>query len=234
MQTDDTIGLGDGPFDELEDKELKNAGLLAKPKGYLSTANPLMFNGGIVSIANDGKVALKQKGQGLKLETIDPKSVTAIGDYVRQRARGAYIATVCQPEASFDLSTAAQHQHPGQEEIAALNRRLEWQKRSIRLEHYPVTDQLKRWNAREDTSFCLHNLHKGGFAIRAGIFETFAAGETRRWSWNARLIGKDLVVYDTLPRPDVTPTPRMQDALRMHKRHLLADPNNRNTTAAGL
>ena len=27
--------------------------------------------------------------------------------YVEQRARGAYIASICQPEASFDLSVAA-------------------------------------------------------------------------------------------------------------------------------
>jgi hypothetical protein len=46
---------------------------------------------------------------------------------LEQRARGAYIATVCQPEASFDLSTAAQHQNPGLEEVKALNKRLQWQ-----------------------------------------------------------------------------------------------------------
>ena len=33
--------------------------------------------------------------------------------YVAQRARGAYVASVCQPEASFDLSSAAQHTNPG-------------------------------------------------------------------------------------------------------------------------
>ncbi|TIC89479.1 hypothetical protein CH35J_012864 [Colletotrichum higginsianum] len=131
MQTEDTIGLGDSAFDELEDDELKNAALLAKPKGYLSAANPLLFNGGIVSMGNDGRVTPRQKGQGLKLETIDPKSVTAASEYVKQQARGAYIATVCQPEASFNLPTAAEHQQPSLEEMAPLHRRLTWQKRSI-------------------------------------------------------------------------------------------------------
>ena len=46
---------------------------------------------------------------------------------MEQRARGAYIATVCQPEAAFDLSTAAQYQEPGRDEIRALNTRLKWQ-----------------------------------------------------------------------------------------------------------
>ncbi|TKW54417.1 hypothetical protein CTA1_12861 [Colletotrichum tanaceti] len=80
---------------------------MAKPKEYLSTANALMFNGGIVTIDNDGKVSLRQKGQGKKIELVNADSETAVSDYVKQRAQGAYIASVCQPEAAFDLSTAA-------------------------------------------------------------------------------------------------------------------------------
>ena len=44
--------------------------------------------------------------------------------YLEQRARGAYIASICQPEASFDLSVAAQAHHPTEEDINALNVRL--------------------------------------------------------------------------------------------------------------
>lgn len=47
-------------------------------------------------------VVLKQKGQGLKIELIDAKSPTAHHVYVKQRAKEAYIASVCQYEASFD------------------------------------------------------------------------------------------------------------------------------------
>ena len=36
------------------------------------------------------------------------KAVVPKDQYISQRARGAYIATVCQPEAAFDLSFAAQ------------------------------------------------------------------------------------------------------------------------------
>ncbi|KAF1360325.1 hypothetical protein EJ07DRAFT_39712, partial [Lizonia empirigonia] len=43
--------------------------------------------------------------------------------YVQQRARGAYIATICQPEASFDLAAAAQATQPTKEEISKLNQR---------------------------------------------------------------------------------------------------------------
>ncbi|TQN66824.1 hypothetical protein CSHISOI_08614 [Colletotrichum shisoi] len=65
MQTDDTFGINDAAFDDLEESKLKEANLLAKPKTYLSPGNALMFNGGIVSIDENGKVGLKQKGQGL-------------------------------------------------------------------------------------------------------------------------------------------------------------------------
>ena len=46
---------------------------------------------------------------------------------MQQRARGAYLAGLCQPEAAFDLSIAAQHQEPAEEDVKALNSRLSWQ-----------------------------------------------------------------------------------------------------------
>jgi hypothetical protein len=49
---------------------------------------------------------------------------------VEQRARGAYIASICQPEACFDLSSAAQHQDPTPDDVKALNRRIQWQMES--------------------------------------------------------------------------------------------------------
>lgn len=47
---------------------------------------------------------------------------------MQQRARGAYIATICQPKASFDLSAAAQHKDPKSDKRVLLNKRLKWQK----------------------------------------------------------------------------------------------------------
>ncbi|KAI0997307.1 hypothetical protein K3495_g10881 [Podosphaera aphanis] len=54
-------------------------------------------------------IAMTQKGQGKRIQLVtndDTKS------YVEQRARGAYLATICQPEATFDLSVAAQTREP--------------------------------------------------------------------------------------------------------------------------
>ncbi|CCE32582.1 uncharacterized protein CPUR_06442 [Claviceps purpurea 20.1] len=127
MQTDDTLGLSDQAFSDLEDKELTNAGFLAKPKQTLSPQSPVTFNGCVITQNVDGTIDVSQKGQSKKLALIVPQTDTTKQQYVEQRARGAYVATVCQPEACFDLSVAAQTQDPEPEDISRLNKRLQWQ-----------------------------------------------------------------------------------------------------------
>lgn len=123
MQTDDTLGLSDRAFADNDAKELR---FKAKDKQVLNIDNSIDFNGCIVKIDDNGTITLRQKKQGEKLEIAqDYKS------YVQQRARGAYIATICQPEASFDLASAAQAAEPSKEEISRLNKRITWQKDNI-------------------------------------------------------------------------------------------------------
>jgi hypothetical protein len=55
------------------------------------------------------------------------QGLTTKEQYVAQRARGAYVASVCQPEAAYDLSTAAQAIDITEDEVNALNKRLKWQ-----------------------------------------------------------------------------------------------------------
>ncbi|KAH9991518.1 hypothetical protein F4779DRAFT_623696 [Xylariaceae sp. FL0662B] len=78
-----------------------------------------------------GARTAKQRGQGQQLCKIDKSADDAPQQYVAQRARGAYIASVCQPEASFDLSTAAQVIEPTEKDIDALNDRIEWQMNNL-------------------------------------------------------------------------------------------------------
>jgi len=126
IQTDDTLILEDDNFIKLEQDELEKAKLSAKPVDTLSDETPLIFNGGILRTEGDD-IVLVQKGQGKKLQLMNTKSDTRTEEYREQRARGAYLATTCQPEASFDLSVTAQYQEPSDEEIKALNKRLKWQ-----------------------------------------------------------------------------------------------------------
>ncbi|KAM4065230.1 Dimer-Tnp-hAT domain containing protein [Hirsutella rhossiliensis] len=58
--------------------------------------------------------------QRSKMTTIDLKQLI-------ERARASYIASIAQPEASFDVSVAAQVQTPEDKDYAILNKRLQWQ-----------------------------------------------------------------------------------------------------------
>jgi hypothetical protein len=122
MQTDDILGFGDEAFITKKSKKLVFA---AKEKQFFTSDNALLFNGCILTLVGD-TLRLRQKNQGKKLE-----KATDSPTYVQQRARGAYIATICQPEASFDLSAAAQVTDPGKKEIARLNRRINWQRKNF-------------------------------------------------------------------------------------------------------
>ena len=125
MQIDDTIILADEQFAALEEDELIKAELLAKPKEKLTPESPLVFNG-CVLIQADRTISLRQKEQGKKIKLIDINASDFKQGYIEQRARGAYIASICQPEIAFDLSIAAQHQEPIKDDITALNKRLKW------------------------------------------------------------------------------------------------------------
>ena len=72
-------------------------------------------------------VTVTQKGQAERITLVDLRAADRTQQYVEQRARGAYIASICQPEASFDYSIAAQVQQPDDDDIKRLNQRLQWQ-----------------------------------------------------------------------------------------------------------
>ena len=127
MQTDDTLFLASPKFAEMEDTELQKAQLTAKPRGMLSTEFKLIFNGCVLSVDSDGTLHLIQKDQGQKLKPVTIGGDNTQQEYLEQRARGAYIASICQPEASYDLSVAAQHKNPTDDDVRTLNKRLEWQ-----------------------------------------------------------------------------------------------------------
>ncbi|KAF7122850.1 hypothetical protein CNMCM5793_000960 [Aspergillus hiratsukae] len=132
MQTDDTLILGSDEFAMLEEEELAEAKFSAKPKDTLSSETPLIFNGCILTKQQgDVPVELRQKEQGKRLKLINHRFKDFKHAYMEQRARGAYIATICQPEAAFDLSVAAQHQDPTESNINALNKRITWQMKNL-------------------------------------------------------------------------------------------------------
>lgn len=113
--------------------------LTAKPREQLTTTTPIKFNGGYLKQQNNSillnQERLCQSLRPIKLQPTDlintrgmvKKLATPKDQYIAQRARGAYIASLSQPEASFDLSFAAQTINPKEDDAKALNRRLQWQ-----------------------------------------------------------------------------------------------------------
>jgi len=132
LQTDDTLFVADEQFVELEQAELEKAGYPAKALQSLNDGE-LAFNGGTIKKEGNGSITLTQERQCAKIQLADGTE----DEYVRQRARGAYIASLSQPEASFDLSFAAQtvtttdnlamNDTPNRKDATTLNRRLKWQ-----------------------------------------------------------------------------------------------------------
>ena len=55
---------------------------------------------------------------------ITRKELSTKEQYVAQRARGAYIALVCQPKATYDLLVAAQAIKVTEKDVKLLNKRL--------------------------------------------------------------------------------------------------------------
>ena len=154
LQTDDTLSVVTPTFSRREEEELQKAGFRAKPKTILSQNQPIEFNGGKTQLAQD-KIILTQKGQAKHLRTIDPLAEDAAQQYIEQRARGAYIASVCQPEAAFDLSTAAQITEPTADDIKALNVRIQWQINNIErgLTYVPLQPDRMKMFIFTDGSF---------------------------------------------------------------------------------
>jgi hypothetical protein len=105
MQTDDTLILANRELANKEDAELTFA---SKPRQELTPTDPIQFNGVVIQLITtdrsltDRSLAISQQRQISRIELAKDAD-----DYVTQRARGAYIVTVFQPERAFGFSSAA-------------------------------------------------------------------------------------------------------------------------------
>src|SRR6266496_1502658 len=113
---------------------------MAKKREKLTHLSALLFNGGKIKLEPDNVITLTQERQCRNLNLVNVKpvnltssrgkirtAVTPKDQFIAQRARGSYITSVCQPEAAFDLSSAAQVINPNEEDAKHLNKRLQWQ-----------------------------------------------------------------------------------------------------------
>jgi len=93
MQTDDTLMLADSKFAQHEDKSMK---FKSKARQALDIDKPITFNGCTLAMKNDNglKITVTPKGQTANLSQVDNKKDIE-RQYVEQRARAAYIASIC-------------------------------------------------------------------------------------------------------------------------------------------
>ena len=145
MQIDDTLILKNETFANAENFHLHETKLLAKEKKKLTSQHQIKFNGVYIKqensqLENSQFFYLNQKRlcKNLRLIESKPKDLTsakgvirksvAFGDqYVAQRAKSAYIATLNQSETAFDFSFVAQVINPQKNDAKRLNKRIQWQ-----------------------------------------------------------------------------------------------------------
>jgi hypothetical protein len=138
IQTDDTLILADDEFVTLEQNELDRARLIFKQREKLISTISIKFNDDLIFLS-DNSLLLTQSKQFDQIKLINlsspinltssreemRKMITLKDQYIAQRARDAYIATISQFEASFDLSLAAQIINFKEEDAKRLNQRLQ-------------------------------------------------------------------------------------------------------------
>lgn len=126
LQTDDTLIACDNNFKCKENEELQKANFAAKPLQELTKENSIIFNGAHIT-KTEQSIQVSQINQVKKLSLLKDEDKN---NYVSQRARGAYISSVCQPQVAFGLSFAAQIINPTKTDVDRLNESLKWQKQN--------------------------------------------------------------------------------------------------------
>ena len=129
LQVDDSLIVGNSLFLAEEERALKRAGFPAKLREELQPGRRLLFNGAYINRSPDDSIELLPGRQTQKIEPVNAKNQDIKAQFVAQRARGAYIVTMCQPEMAFKFAHAAQFQDPSEKQINLLNKGLEWQRK---------------------------------------------------------------------------------------------------------
>jgi hypothetical protein len=139
MQIDDTLILIDLNFATAKKKAIIDVKIMTKSRDNLDSNSSLKFNDTIIE-RQENDIYLRQISQFDHLQLIQNVDIAIINSkskvrlaliskeqYVTQRARKAYVASICQSKTSFDLSFAVQSIEISSENITTLNKRLQWQ-----------------------------------------------------------------------------------------------------------
>ncbi len=142
MQTNDILILIDQLFAVVEKKAIHSTKIMIKTREQLTFINSLKFNDTRIERLESNEIDIiyfRQKTHIQDIQLIDSVESTIItsaqdkvriklilrDQYIAQRAREAYLTFICQSEASFDLSHAAQSIEMSSDDINTLNKRLQ-------------------------------------------------------------------------------------------------------------
>ncbi|KAI1000167.1 hypothetical protein K3495_g8030 [Podosphaera aphanis] len=99
LQTDDYLIVTTPSFMEIEEQKLTEANFLSKSIEKLGFDHPSGFNRFMITLNKSNNICFTQKKQPEKIKLLGEDFTNE--EYIAERARGAYIATVSQPESSF-------------------------------------------------------------------------------------------------------------------------------------
>ena len=136
IQTNDILILADNNFASTKEEAIKLAKIMTKDREYLTPAHSLKFNGAQIKLDLNSIVLTKKVYVGgiflitdhiadsTSPREIIRKKLSPKEQYLAQREWDAYIASVCQQKASFDLFWAFQTVKFLPDNIAILNKKL--------------------------------------------------------------------------------------------------------------
>ena len=140
FQTDDTLIFVSNDFVIKKNEVIKTVNIMIKKRECFSTTNSIKFNDMKIEFQKNETIIIKHalyvknissiKNQNfsfISAKSIVRKKLISKNQYVIQRARNAYVISICQFETSFDLAYAAQAINVISDDIALLNKRLTWQ-----------------------------------------------------------------------------------------------------------
>lgn len=118
LQTDDTVYACNEQFSRLEEQMGRVSD--TKPARLLSDGDKIKLNGAIIS-QYTLTLSLTQPDHINKLKELDVNNVTT-PDFVVERARGAYTAAICRPDAIYAFNIASQTTDPKKKDFQNLKR----------------------------------------------------------------------------------------------------------------
>jgi hypothetical protein len=137
MQTNDILILIDSNFAAAKKKAIIDVKIMIKSRDKLDLNFSLKFNNTIIE-RQENDIYFRQISRSDHLQLIQNINIAITSfrskirlaliskeQYVTQRARDAYVASICQLETLFDLSLAAQSIQISSKNIAILNKRLQ-------------------------------------------------------------------------------------------------------------